>query len=110
MITDGVIPGSNSAAAWQNPANPFDVDNNGSITSRDALLIINRLGRSGSSLPLANGRTDRYFDVTGDGRMTALDALRVVNEITRSQASSESLEPESHDEAVMGNEEDWLAG
>ena len=83
---------SATVSPWQNPANFFDVNNNGQVSALDALAIINRLGL-GSTLPLTNN-TDRFYDVTGDRRVTALDAVRVINQLARNQFSGEQHESE----------------
>ncbi len=72
-----------------NKLNQFDVDANNSVTSLDALRVINFLRRFGSgtsvSIPhLFSG----FVDTSGDGRVTALDALLVVNSLTRIQSPS----------------------
>ncbi|MCA9138051.1 MAG: hypothetical protein KDB00_14865, partial [Planctomycetales bacterium] len=73
---------------WQNPLRKSDVDNNGAVTIRDALLVLNQLGLSGGAVDLKTAvaqRTFRYhYDTSGDGRITTLDALYVINEIARS--------------------------
>lgn len=66
---------------WRNPANPFDVDDDGLITPLDALLIINELNAQGSRVlgeaPPA-GSNFLYYDVSGDGFLAPLDALQVI--------------------------------
>jgi hypothetical protein len=64
---------------WQNPANKFDVNNDGHVSGLDALLIINRLlAGQGGVLPLA-ANVPPYIDVSGDGALSPLDALQVIN-------------------------------
>lgn len=97
------VPGSVSeefllgaaASQWQNRQNIYDVDGGGTITSLDALLIINQL-RRGEVLPAVND-TDIFYDVNGDGRATALDALRVINQIARERNAAN---PEEIDAAT----------
>lgn len=73
--------GGEGESIFQNPRNRFDVDDNGEITPRDALLIINRL----NSQTNANGEGEHgarmYYDVNGDGHGTPIDALNVVNHL-----------------------------
>jgi hypothetical protein len=81
---------------YQNPNNRFDVDNNGFVQSRDALLIINLLSNydtdgngvinPNTDLPPALQSAPPYYDVTGDGLITRADALFVVNEINNPSA------------------------
>ena len=71
---------------WTNPLNVFDVDFNGDVTPRDALLLINRLAsdQGGGELTLQGhdpAARHRYFDVTGDGTLTPRDALVVINRL-----------------------------
>ncbi|QDT06482.1 Dockerin type I repeat protein [Rubripirellula lacrimiformis] len=94
-------------SGWQNISSPSDVNNNGTITANDALVVINELGRRAYSD--ANGGTlvnpatvdpwpGFYYDQNGDGMVTALDALRVINQLARlSSDGSGSGESEMHD-------------
>lgn len=77
---------------WQHLVTPSDVNNNGTVTAGDALLIINELaGRNFSdseTFDLVDPTSISvwpgiYFDQNGDGQVTALDALRVINELAR---------------------------
>ncbi len=77
--------------AWVNRVDVYDVDNNGEVTARDALVIINEMGRHRVSDPDTSvltplppqGYAPPYYDVTADGKITALDALRVINQMAR---------------------------
>ena len=64
----------------QNLEMPEDVNADGVVSSVDALMVINRLGRRGDQEP-ASQRAFR--DVNGDGDVTSLDALRVINRMGR---------------------------
>ncbi len=88
---------------WQNFLRVGDVNNDGSVSSSDALRIINELGRREFSDadtkelmdPLSVGVwPGAYFDHNGDDRVTALDALRVINEMARLSVAEESVEGE----------------
>ncbi|MGB7325692.1 MAG: right-handed parallel beta-helix repeat-containing protein [Rubripirellula sp.] len=79
-------------SGWHNIASPSDVNNNGSITANDALVIINELGRRTYSDRIGSALVDPatvdpwpgfYYDQNGDGLATALDALRVINQLAR---------------------------
>jgi hypothetical protein len=76
---------------WQNLANPLDVDANGTVIPRDALLLINEINTPfyrdqvtgllpvpPSSLPDVQARA-YFFDVNGDGFLTASDAIEIIN-------------------------------
>ncbi len=67
----------------ENPILFGDVDASGKVTSRDALLIINHLARSGQrSIPvLPAERGPNFYDANGSLVITALDALFVINHI-----------------------------
>ncbi len=88
--------------AWQNLLVPSDVTNDGVVTARDALVIINELGRNLFSLP--NGDMldpigiqawpGVYYDQNGDDRASALDALRVINLLALQPPSGSSGEGE----------------
>lgn len=72
---------------WQNPGNPIDVNNDGIITPRDALHVINFLNENGpgETPPLpgtgGEGGSPAFPDVNGDGRITPIDALLIINEL-----------------------------
>ncbi|EMI20376.1 hypothetical protein RMSM_02698 [Rhodopirellula maiorica SM1] len=67
---------------FHNDANPYDVDNGGSVTAADALAIINFLNVYGPG-PVGAGDPAFGYDVNADGSVTALDALLILNEINR---------------------------
>ena len=84
-------------SGWQNLVSPGDINNSGSVTENDALLIVNELQRGRFSDPdteLLDNAADIdpwpnvYYDQNNDGNLTALDALRVINEIARTRNSS----------------------
>lgn len=90
-------------AAWHNFIEPSDVNNSGSVTASDALVIINELGRRAYSVrpsgllddpTTADPFPDLYFDQNGDGNVTALDALRVINRLAQVSREGESIEGE----------------
>ncbi len=98
------------ASAWQNLAQPSDVNNDGNATAGDALRIINELARRAFSDPVSTELDQPtsvspwpniYFDQNGDGLATALDALRVINQLARQQNGGGSGEGESV-QAVLG--------
>lgn len=72
-------------APFQNPRNPMDVDDDGFVYPRDALILVNQLNQKGSHIltPMsAAGEGDGehfYPDVNGDGLLTPLDALILIN-------------------------------
>ena len=86
-----VAGGDGSAGAhllsYQNAASPLDVNDDGHLSPHDALLVINRLNRSGTSaVPSMMVQYDvpaPYWDVTGDHFVSPVDALVVINALNR---------------------------
>ena len=94
-ISDPVTVTVNSVASGlNNPISPFDVNASGEVTAMDALLVINRIGQSGSSsIPVgADERGPNFFDVNDSLTISSLDALLVINSITSNLSPPE---PES---------------
>lgn len=77
------------ASDWQNPSRPADVNNDGDVTARDALQVINRLSEFGAEVDLGIrvNRNAAYYDSSGDNRVSALDALVIINQLNNSPAS-----------------------
>jgi hypothetical protein len=65
----------NIVAAASLEAEGLDVNGGGTVTSLDALMIINQLNRSGAEGELV---LDEKYDVNGDGNVTASDALDIM--------------------------------
>ena len=89
----------------ENPLTFGDVNANGEVTSLDALLVINRLGRAQGqpSVPVApDDRGPNFFDVNGNMSITSLDALLVINNIG-SNAPIISAEGELTEPIVVSN-------
>ncbi|MDG2223864.1 MAG: GEVED domain-containing protein [Rubripirellula sp.] len=75
---------------WKNFLQAGDVNADGSISSSDALRIVNELARRSFSSAGTQQLVDpatlatwpaAYFDHNADNRVTALDALRVINDL-----------------------------
>jgi hypothetical protein len=76
---------------WQNPRERFDVSNDGVVSPRDALQVVNDINRGGAralQMPSAAKSPPPYVDVSGDGFVSASDALRVINELERRLAAA----------------------
>ncbi|MCS7469112.1 dockerin type I domain-containing protein [Stieleria sp. ICT_E10.1] len=70
------------AGSWQHPWNRYDVNGDGVVTPRDALIVINRLARDPTTqLPNGGTRQNPYYDVTGDSMISPRDALGVINQL-----------------------------
>ncbi len=101
FMQSGAVLSFETAEFWENPVNRFDVNANGSITSLDALMIVNELGRrqvltpDGRFKPLTPLSLEyfRFFDVDGNDRLSAVDALQIINAIGRSRSLA-MAEPE----------------
>lgn len=67
-----------AAGPYQNERHAIDVNNDGRVTSNDALRVVNAL----------NGLapTDSFLDGNGDGTLSPNDVLRVVNDLNRRAA------------------------
>jgi hypothetical protein len=69
----------------QNINLPQDVNNDGSVSTIDALLIINTMNRLSSAEGESISSSQYFTDVNGDDQTSALDALQVINYLTRQQ-------------------------
>ena len=81
MLTESI-----AAYPWSNRTTPADVSNDGYVTPKDALLIINSLSAEGSrNLPRERSADSSlpYYDVNRDGFLSPLDALLVINYLNR---------------------------
>ena len=76
------VPPKRPTFAWQNPRDRFDVTDDGRVTSRDALVIMNAIGRDITMVDKYTKPT-YYYDVDGNGQVSSKDALQVMNEIRR---------------------------
>jgi hypothetical protein len=76
-----------SAHPWQNPVNRFDINNSGSVSPFDALVLIDQLNGAGPrALTVPTTPTDQpppFLDPSGDNNLSAFDALTVIDEINR---------------------------
>ena len=65
---------------WRNPVDSIDVDNDGSVSPLDALVVINYINAGGSGrLPAVHDLSKPYLDVDGDQSVSPLDVLNVIN-------------------------------
>nr|WP_044302450.1 dockerin type I domain-containing protein [Rhodopirellula sallentina] len=75
-----------AANVFHNELMPEDVNEDGQVSSLDALTIINELNRQTQGDQSVNNQADgrgRMTDVNNDGRNTELDALMVINRLNR---------------------------
>jgi hypothetical protein len=86
-----------------NAANVLDVNDDGVVSPRDALLVINALNRREAGISIKDYR-QYYLDTNGDGLLTPIDALRVINRLNRAEGEAEG-EPDSA--ALPQDYRDW---
>lgn len=81
---------SDFLASAHNGELPADVNRDGSVTSIDALLVINELSRQQRGTPATDltVAARRFFDVNNDGLTTPVDALRVINSLSRGEGEA----------------------
>ena len=83
--------------SFQNPVVGLDVNNDNSVTTLDALVVINDLIANSNHAVASKFTGTNYIDVNGDGQVTPLDALQVINHfltagsLTSSQLMTSSL-------------------
>ncbi len=97
---------------YMNPLNNLDVDNNGFVIPRDALIIINEIndrqvsdGATGqiTNVPVSPSPPVAWMDTDGDGFIIARDALAVINFLNSQQFNSEpAAEPTADSAADSG--------
>jgi hypothetical protein len=67
---------------WQNPNRKLDIDQDGLVTAKDAVLLITQLNAIGvRDLTVPRdpfGPTDKYLDPSGDNALSPLDPLLVI--------------------------------
>jgi hypothetical protein len=94
---------------WQNPRHPYDLDNNGSVTPNDVLLLIKDINKNDSRClpsPSAVAHVPPYFDPTGDDCIKPEDVIRVIRYINwYTKYSDESMPVVSIAKTADGNEQ-----
>lgn len=78
-----VVGSGGASSALQNVILPQDVNNDGSVSTIDALLIINTMNREATAEGESITSSQYYTDVNGDAKTSAVDALQVINYLTR---------------------------
>jgi hypothetical protein len=80
-----------SQKPFTNESIAVDVDGNGIVAPRDALLVINRLnsGGGGTIAPPTGTSISEYIDVDGNLIVAPLDALRVINVLNQRTGGGE---------------------
>lgn len=65
-------------APWQNDSYWADGNDDGDVTARDILLVIDYINSTGVT-DVGTDSSGPFYDTSGDNRVTALDALLVIN-------------------------------
>ncbi len=74
-----------AADVFHNFVMPNDVDDDGSVTPLDALVVINRINQGADD---AQRNSGRFHDVDDDRAVSPLDALKVINHLNTPAATS----------------------
>ncbi len=93
-ITNEPLP----VGSLTNELNPLDTNVDGVVTARDALVVINAIGRgdidpSASPMRVVAALGGLHLDASQDGRISSLDALRVINGLAQLNLAAESEAP-----------------
>jgi hypothetical protein len=95
-VEDYSFPIAPASDALQNINLPLDVNNDGSVSTIDALLIINTMNRQAVTEGESISNRQYYTDVNGDQRISAVDALQVINYL----ATQSNLAPSGEELAL----------
>ncbi len=84
--------------SWQNPASPFDANNDSIITAVDALQVINYLNANlPTGVPTGQAPTFGYIDINGDDLITPNDVLQVINYLNANANGEGESQPNPDD-------------
>jgi uncharacterized delta-60 repeat protein len=92
---------------YQNPRNRFDVDDDGTVSPLDVLVLINLLNSQAPSLPVDGlPGPPAYVDVNADNRVDPLDVLELINHMnSRSNGEGEGDTDRAFDDVFASD--DW---
>ena len=92
---------------YQNPRNRFDVDDDGTVSPLDVLVLINLLNSQAPSLPVDGlPGPPAYVDVNADNRVDPLDVLELINHMnSRSNGEGEGDADRAFDDVFASD--DW---
>lgn len=108
-IVELPVNGTLIYTGWHNIEFPEDVDASGSVTTIDALLVINELLLSGPG-PLpdnGNEQGNRFLDADGNRELSVIDALLVINYLLSQSPSQAPVEaaPASGGKSLVTSED-----
>ena len=83
---------NDASRPWMNASNKFDINNDGTVSPIDALLVINFLQQGHKKLlpttVAAPFSPQPFLDCNGDGYASPIDALLVINQLIKQQQTS----------------------
>ena len=95
---------SSSLPSLTNSLNPLDVNNDGSVSPIDALIVINQLNTGKQPLRVSALATPPFYDVSGDNFVSPVDALTVINYLnSHHNGAGGEGEGEATDAALVGD-------
>ncbi len=101
LFSEALEPRAMMAAdAVHNFLFPHDVDDDGSVTPLDALVVINRLNRDGDD---SSSVKRQFNDVDDDSQITPLDALILINDINSKSSVPSVNGPSVSQSSVLSN-------
>ncbi|MFN9984832.1 MAG: dockerin type I domain-containing protein, partial [Pirellula sp.] len=72
------------ASDWQNPLWKYDVDDDGTLSPLDVLVVINKINSADPNLDFNKPvGWNPYFDVDADRTLSPLDVLSLINRINQ---------------------------
>ncbi|MCA9138263.1 MAG: hypothetical protein KDB00_15935, partial [Planctomycetales bacterium] len=95
-----------SAQSWNNLVNPLDANDDGQVTTLDALTVINQLSRGSETLVSDLDDDAPFVDVSADGRVTALDALMIINGLGRLSSDDAAEHTDTAVTQLLGDDDD----
>ena len=78
--------------AWHNADMPLDTNEDGRITSLDALLVVNELNRNGAHDVDPSEPAPGLVDVNANGVISPSDALQIINHLNSGQGEPEKVQ------------------
>ncbi len=101
LFTEALEPRAMMAAdAMHNFLFPHDVDDDGSVTPLDALVVINHLNRGADD---SSSIERQFHDVDDDSQVTPLDALILINELNSKSVAHSGNSPIISQSSVLSN-------
>ncbi len=103
---NAAIVGLNPYDSWQNPVSRFDVNNDGFVTPRDALLQILDLNTRGARRLPVIPSPPLFLDTSGDNLLSPHDVILVIFALA-GEGEGEPTRRAADDEWLFSEREDW---